>query len=568
MNKEPLMEPEHEYFTTEQVDEQIDQLRRASTTDETRDEAHLVNALQRYHSISLQAEDRASLERARQRLAGAAHDTGTFDSRLPLVAIPQSQTLPLASVRGRRFVRLLSGLAAVVLVGILLGSWLVITHMVSTHTTFVPQQSSDLYVVHSGIAYRIDGKSGNVIWQRALPVSKQSPPGTGNSANLQVVNGIAYTMLDFDIYALDAATGKPTWHVVNHTNKAYFYFVVVNGRLYLFSLDNTFSTLNAATGSLLWHNTTFTTENGYGFSVINGNLYTGNSDGNQIDTLDAATGKFLWSQPMPQGSLFGAPLVENGVVYFLSGNILYAAHEQNGQIIWAQTIPGAGALAGAYHPGDADSILYINSFSGIMESSTDVRNIFALDARTGKLLWSAGPGYNTLGLPITNGLLLAAREHNGVYSLTGLDPRTGKVAWQEPFQCGIYRFGPNLYPECNEVWTEVIGGKLYLLESDGQPGQKQVYMLKSFDPATGQLLSEHPLSIKQDSLIAVGATNGLLYLRVNVPRFANTIYYDDYVFVALRLSDGTTAWSHTMPRFPPPTSANTSPDTSSPVLAP
>ncbi len=186
-----------------------------------------------------------------------------------------------------------------------------------------------------------------------------------------------------------------------------------------------------------------------------------------------------------------------------------------------------------------------------------------------RLLWSAGPGYNTLNLPVTNGLLLAAREHNGIYSLAGLDPRTGKATWQTPFQCGIYHFGPQLvYPDCGAVWTGIIDGKLYLLESDGQPVHKPVYTLKSFDPATGQLLSEHQLANQQDNLVAVGAANGLLYLRVNVPRFANTIYYDDYVFVALRLSDGATAWSHTMPAFPPPTSANTSPGTSSPVLAP
>lgn len=564
MSKEPLMESEHGYFTTEHVDEQIDQLRRTNTTGDATDEARLVNALQRYHSVSLQAEDRDALERARQRLAGAAHDTGTFDNQVPLVTIPQARPLPRA--RDRRFVRVLSGLAAVVLVGILLGSWLVVTHMVSTRTTVIPEQPSDLYVIHSETAYRLDGKSGKVIWQRALPVSKQSPPGTGGSASLQVVNHRVYAVLDFDIYALDAATGKPIWHVINHTDKAYFYFVVGNGRLYLFSLDSTFSALNAATGTLLWHNTTFKTENGYGFSVINGNLYTGNSDDNQIDTLDAATGRFRWSQLMPQG--LGAPLVENGVVYVLSGDILYAVHEQNGQRIWAQTIPGAGALTGAYSHGDADGILYINTFSFIMETSTDIKNIFALDARTGRLLWSAGPGYNTLRLPVTDGLLLAAREHNGVYSLAGLNPRTGKVAWQVPFQCGIYHFGPKLvYPECSAVWTEVIGGKLYLLQSDGQPVHKPTYTLKSFDPATGRFLFEHSVAIKQDTLVAVGAANGLLYLRVNLPRFANTIYYDDYVFVTLHLSDGTTAWSHTMPAFPPPTSANTSPNTSAPVLA-
>lgn len=565
MSKEPFKESEHGYFTAGQIDEQIDQLRRANAPGEANAEAHLVHALRRYHSPSLLAEDRAALERARQRIAGATRDTGTFDDQTPLA--PVSPTRPAA--RGRRFVRLLSGLAAVVLVGVLLGSWLVVTRMVSTRTTLVSKQPGDLYVVHSYNAYRLDGKSGKVIWQRALPVSKQSPPGSGGSASLKVVNHILYVVLDFDIYALDATTGKPIWHVVNQSGKAYFDFLVNNGRLYLFSLDNTFSALNAATGSLLWHNTTFTTGNGSGFSVSNGNLYTGNNGGNQLAALNATTGTLRWSVPMPQGSLFGPPLVGNGVVYFLSDNIIYAVHEQNGQRIWAQTIPGSGTLAGVYRVGDTDGILYVNSYSFIMESSTDIRNIFALDARTGRLLWTAGPGYNTLNLPVTNGLLLAAREHNGVYSLAGLDPRTGKAAWQAPFQCGVYHFGPNLvYPECNAIWTGVINGKLYLLESDGQPIKKPVYTLKSFDPATGRLLSEHPVAIGQDNLMAVGAGNGLLYLRVNLPRFANTIYYNDYEFVALRLSDGATSWRHAMPAFPAPTSANTSPGTSTPVLAP
>lgn len=567
MSKEPLMESEHAYFTTAQVDEQIDQLRRASTTGEGSDEAHLVNALRRSHSVSLQAEDRAALERARQRLADATRDPGTFDTLMPLVSIPQAR--PGARARGRHFKRLMSGLAAVALVGVLLGSWLVITHLVSPHTAFVPEQPSDLYAVHHGTAYRLSGTSGKVIWQRHLSTRRQPDPRKGSNAYLQVANHIVYAVLDFDIYALDAGTGRQIWHVVNHTAQSYFWFVVDHGRLYLFSLDNTFSALDAATGSLLWHNATFLTENGYGFRVINGNLYTQNSGGDQIDTLDAATGRLRWWLPLPQGSPGGVLQGAHGVVYFLAGKTLHAVHEQNGQNIWTQTLPGAGLLAGTYYPGGTDGILYVNSYSGIMESSTDTRNIFAVDARTGGLLWSAGPGYNTLYLPITNGLLLAAREHTGVYSLAGLDPQSGKVVWQVPFHCGVYHFGPQLvYPECSTVWTGVIGGKVYLLESDGQPVQKAAYTLKSFDPATGQMLAEHPVAIGQDGLATVGADHGLLYLRVNVSRFANTIYYDDYVFVALRLGDGATAWSHAMPAFPPPTSANTSPGTSEPVLAP
>src|SRR6266852_8172056 len=233
--------------------------------------------------------------------------------------------------------------------------------------------------------------------------------------------------------------------------------------------------------------------------------------------------------------------------------------------MWEQTVPGAGSLTDAYLAGGT---LYVNSYSMIMESSTDTRNIFALNAQTGRLLWSAGPGYNMLNIPITDGLLLAAREHNGIYSIAGLDPQTGKAAWQVPFQCAVSQFDRWLYPACSVLWAEVINGKLYLLESAGLPQNKTIYTLKSFNPGTGQLLSEHPLAIEQDNSVAVGASNGLLYMRIDVPRIANTISYFDYVFAAYRLSDGATAWRHAMPPFPAPTSANTAPGTSEPVLAP
>ncbi len=564
MNKEQSMSSNNEYFTSERVDEQIEQLHQPGTLDESTGEANLVQVLQRYYIVPLIAEDRAALEHARQRITGKQSDGDSPAEIAPVVTFNSAS--PITRPRGTRFMRLLSGLAAVIVVGVLVGSWLVVTHMVGTSPTVTPGGPSDLYSIHNGTAYRIDGGSGKVIWQRRLATSKQPDPGVGSSAYLQVVNRIVYAVLDFDIYALNASTGEQIWHVANHTNKSYFWFVVDNGRLYLFSLDFTFSALNAANGSVIWHNTTFTTENGYGFSVSNGNLYTQNSGGNQLNTLDGATGKVRWSVPLPQGSLFSPPLVENGAVYFPSGYTYYAVHEQTGQRIWEQPIPGAGTLTGAYIN---SGILYINSYSIIMESSTDTRNIYALDARTGRLLWSAGPGYNILSLPIAQGLLLAARQHNGVYSIAGLDPRTGKVAWQAPFQCAVNHFGPKLlYPDCGALWAEVISGKLYLLESNGPPQNKAVYTLKVFDPHTGQLLSEHPLAVEQDNPVAIGASNGLLYVRINVPRIANTISYMDYVFVAYRLSDGATAWRHTMPPFPAPTSANTAPGTSQPVLAP
>ncbi len=553
------MTSNNEYFTSERIDEQIDQLHPTDTLDGSVDETRLVNALQRYYQVPLMAEDRAALERARQRLIDKLSDTDILDDDVPSVTMRPAGRV--ARVRATRFTRIVSGLAAIILVGLLVGSWAVVTHMVSTSPTVSNSGSSDVYVIHNGTAYRLAGSSGRVIWQRRVATSKQPDPRVGSSAYLQVVNHVVYAVLDFDIYALDARTGQQIWHVTNHTTKSYFWFVLDHGRMYLFSLDYTFSALNAADGSALWHNTTFTTENGYGFSVRNGNLYTQNSAADRLYTLDGATGAVRWSASLTGGSLSGAPLVENGVVYFSAGN-MYALKEQNGEKIWEQSAITSGITS------LADGILYANGPAAMIESSTDVRDIYALDARTGKVLWTADPGYNTLNVPITDGLLLAAREHNGIYTLAGLDPRTGKAVWQVPFQCAVSQFDRWLYPACSALWSGVIDGKLYLLESAGQPQNKQIYTIKSFNPATGQLLSEHPVAIPQDNPLAIGASNGLLYLQINVPRTANSISYTDSQFAAYRLSDGANVWQHAMPPFPAPTSANTAPGTSQPVLAP
>src|SRR5579859_2049874 len=105
MSKEPFMESDNGYFTAEQVDEQIDQLRQANTKDGLGDEARLVKSLRLYHKTPLLAEDRAALEHARQRIAGTARDMGTFDDPVLVVTMPPAR--PAAHARGRRFVRLL-----------------------------------------------------------------------------------------------------------------------------------------------------------------------------------------------------------------------------------------------------------------------------------------------------------------------------------------------------------------------------------------------------------------------------------------------------------------------------
>lgn len=554
------MAPSDEYFTPERVDEQIEHLQQSGTLDEVTDETHLVNTLRQSYHVPLDAEDRAALAHVRQRVLSKQSEEGIFADAVPVTTPPSLG--PVTRPRSRRLPQILSSLAAVILVGALLGSWFAVTHMISKSLPIASNNSGDLYVVQSGVAYGFDGRSGKVLWQNHLSTNEQ--PG---SADLRVVNGVAYVMLNADIYALDARNGKQIWHVKNPDGKDYFWYVIDDGRVYLFSLDDTFSALNATDGSQLWHNTSFTTENGYGFSVLDGNLYTRNSGTGGINdqklySLDGTTGQVRWNISLQQGSLTGSPLVENGVVYLSAGNLFYAVKEQSGKRIWEQTIPGGG-----FNLSLVNDILYVNNPAVVAYVATpyggDIGNIFALDARTGQKLWISDAGYSTLDAPITEGLLLAKRLHNGTSSIVGLNPQTGSVTWQVLLQEPPVNSGG--YSTCSSGWTKVIDGELYLLE----PSTSQsVCTLKSFNPANGQLLSNQSLAVKQGSASGIGASNGRLYIQISVPKTANGLPYADILFAAYRLDDGSLVWSHAMPPFPPPTSANTTPNTSQPVLAP
>lgn len=580
----------HEYFTSEQVDEQIEQLRRQSAAQEQTGEAQLVNILQRHYHISPVEEDQATLAHARQRI---------LDNQPILDYEPQfvniGATRPVARPKRARLTRLLSGLAAVLVVGALVASWLVVTHLDLAKPPIASTGSvqSNLYTIHSGIAYGIDGRTGKVIWQHPVPTRKLTNFNHGGSAQLIVANSTVYALLDFDIYALDARNGNQRWHIINHGQKEYFYMVVDRARLYLFSLDNTFSAFDAASGAQLWHNTTFTTENGYGFSVLNGNLYTQTSDPNaqaqKLYALDGATGKVRWSYLLTDGSMFAPPLAANGVVYFVSGNILSAVDEQNGDKVWGKQVSIFEGIANFFLANDR---IYINTgsafllqagtasagqASGTANTDTSKQVIYALDARTGQQSWISDPDFKAFQLPITNGVLLSQRQHNANYSIAGLDASTGKAIWQVPFTCNSVSRNPEspgtVSPSCSVSWSEVINGTLYLLKSDVQPthnnqSAQTIYTLMSFNPRTGQLLSQHSLGSGQDNPMVIGTSNGLLYATINIPREANTIPYDDIVFVAYRLSDGTQAWQHAMPPFPAPQGANTSPNTSGAVLFP
>jgi outer membrane protein assembly factor BamB len=197
-------------------------------------------------------------------------------------------------------------------------------------------------------------------------------------------------------------------------------------------------------------------------------------------------------------------------------------------------------------------------------------HIVALNAQTGQPLWIVGPSYcrltgeflptgadyHHLRLPIVGGLLLA---YNGEI-VVGLDAQTGRVAQSYPIQ--------------STTWGAILDGTLYLVESVDLPQElgafttKRAFTLKRLNPGTGDLLSSYPLETEENTFNVDGIGNGLLYQRIYVPETGPSHERKYYRFVAYHLSDGSLAWSYTMPPSPLPTSSHHGEPRSAPVLAP
>jgi outer membrane protein assembly factor BamB len=173
-------------------------------------------------------------------------------------------------------------------------------------------------------------------------------------------------------------------------------------------------------------------------SVVGDRAYTmGNSnDTDTVFSIDIATGKIVWTHSYPCNEKvgikdydgpFATPTVASGVVYTLSrkGDV-FALNAKDGKVIWARNIvkeddvhpPGFGGLAGS--PLILGDKLILNGSSGGM----------ALDATSGKALWKSGMGAGGHATPVP--MQIGGKTHLAIHSpraLTIVDAADGRQVW-------------------------------------------------------------------------------------------------------------------------------------------
>jgi outer membrane protein assembly factor BamB len=208
-----------------------------------------------------------------------------------------------------------------------------------------------------------------LLWSFDAGSEVDSSPAYANGRVYVATNG-------GDVFALNARTGRELWRSASYSSflhgREYFYATptVAYGRVFVGNTDGTLYAFGASTGHLLWarHAGTYVYT---AAAVWRKEVIIGTYDGNLI-AYSAATGNEIWRHSAP-AAIHGAPTVLGGLVYF-------------------STCSGCGS-------------------NGSRFAKAGPRGTYAVDASTGKLVWSFPDGQYSPVVADPQRMYLVGRTH-------------------------------------------------------------------------------------------------------------------------------------------------------------
>jgi outer membrane protein assembly factor BamB len=255
--------------------------------------------------------------------------------------------------------------------------------------------------------------------------------GATVSSSPSIVDGTVYIgSLDRNLYALDATTGAFLWKYEIEERNDYVSSspAVSNGVVYIGGLKTKIRALDAYSGALLWNyklpiRTTMRSSVSSSAAVADGVVFIGNMDGT-LYAFSEETGDLLWNHAFTPSQydehrILSSPAVAGGVVYVNTyGGGLYALDASTGAVLWNYSAEGE---YGAYSSlAVADGVVYVGS-------GYTNKKLYAVDALTGDLLWDFTTGGSVSSSPaVANGVVFLGSNDNTTYAL---DATTGDLLW-------------------------------------------------------------------------------------------------------------------------------------------
>ena len=246
-----------------------------------------------------------------------------------------------------------------------------------------------LYIGHSNSFYGINAANGNIVWSFSTPVGSIANQFDESSPCFN--NGVVYANCVDDpnegLYGFDAVTGKLLTKYLSSFDDAtvvspcvyhnYIYTAFTGNAtslLFKYYVDNpglsgSYTILATGTSSP---------------TIFNGNIYIGSSDYVYSYADSLPSGPYRWRFEATSAVSSSSPVADSNNVYIGSiKGVIYAINDSTGAKQWEyQVADKDGSFGPTTSPTLANGVIYYGSISGL----------YALNAKTGKLIWSTDEG--------------------------------------------------------------------------------------------------------------------------------------------------------------------------------
>jgi len=266
-----------------------------------------------------------------------------------------------------------------------------------------------------GLLYALNAQDGRILWTCAIGGSswlKQLDNWDVYHSSPAVSGGLVYVGSgDGRIYAIDAISGKQKWHFqTGHVVRATP--AVAQGRVFCGSFDGKVYALDAASGRKLWELNT--TTKGMPWHSVQGScavvddvVYVGSRSG-FLYAIEAATGQLRWQESHEGSWVPSSPAVRDGQAYVgqSDGNQIVSV-DAKGKRLWVHKTPSETFAS----PTLAGEVLYVGCNDNYNLKGKG--SLCALDIKTGKALWTLELPSSVWSSPVVAGDTVYVCDANG-----------------------------------------------------------------------------------------------------------------------------------------------------------
>ena len=241
-----------------------------------------------------------------------------------------------------------------------------------------------------GHVYALDRTTGEPRWKQPFAI--------GVMTDLIPVGDVLYfATLTEQVVALKLASGEPVWTFeAGSAVKGFFATstpLVAESRVFFGGIDGTLHALNRETGEKVWSRS-LGERVSTALIAIDGKILAGTAD-NKLHLLEPATGKIVATRDLP-GLPFGRPVVDGGVVVFMTGGEVRSLSSDLSSVRWESKVDTEWA---SFRP--------VVIGEEILAGADDGR-VYALRLKDGATSWS-----QDFGGPVTS--LTSAEQGSAIY---------------------------------------------------------------------------------------------------------------------------------------------------------